>query len=77
MSVDDFLQGNVLGLRAVVDLAKLQKFRAVHDEHVSRRSPDPMGAGYTYLFSPSSIGTFVTITCRCKQSEDITDYDSL
>jgi hypothetical protein len=54
------------------------KARAFEDEHEAKhgRSKAVDGARYTYMFTPSSIGTSVTMVCGCGVECDLTDYES-
>lgn len=36
-----------------------------------------IGGGFSFVFSPSSIGTFTTYRCRCGEEYNFTDYSSL
>jgi len=74
MSIDDCLKGNKIKHEATVDLGVLKRFRAKHNAHIKKKSPDPAGQDYNFRYIPSSCGTSVHIECRCGEKKDITDY---
>lgn len=75
MSIDDCLSGNKIKHEATVDLDLLKRFRAKHDAHVNRGSPDPIfKPEYSFMYGHSTDGVTVEIICECGNKEDITDY---
>ena len=52
MSIEDHLKGNEISHNAAVNLKKLQEFRARHDMHVEKKSPDPTGHNYSVEYTP-------------------------
>ncbi len=68
--------------QAVIDEEKYKNFfshKCLFDEAVANTTPIPegdMGSKYTYSYTEATMGTGVSVKCRCGAEEDITDYDS-
>lgn len=57
-----------------IEEAKAKQFR---EEHKKCYVSTAIGGQFEYRFSPTSIGSIVTIKCAfCKEEKDVTDYDS-
>ena len=59
-------------------VAKLTKWIHGHKCEYTKH-PEKLGAiggGFTYTFTPTSIGVIVKIKCYCGAGCDLTDYDS-
>lgn len=44
-------------------------------KHSGVRYSGAIGGAYTWSFTPTSLGTVVTIKCSCGEKIDVTDYD--
>ena len=57
---------------------ELELAKKFEDEHYecARKCPTTIGGSISYKFTPTSVGTAVTMHCSlCGKSQNITDYD--
>ena len=75
---DHILPGtNVLRFEATIDVEALKVFRAAHDEHLKRKSLDPIfSPNYTIAYTPNNVGISVDIICHCGEKADISDMSN-
>jgi hypothetical protein len=54
---------------------QIQAFKEKHKNCI-RKNPTTIGGGFSYIFTPTGIGTAVSIKCNiCNEDENCTDYD--
>lgn len=59
--------------------SEIEKAANFEKEHLpcAREHPTTIGGAITYTFTPTGLGSIVTIQCNiCKTKIDITDYDN-
>lgn len=59
------------------DLNEVEKSRAEEFKKIHKKCyrPTAIGGQFSYIFTPTSVGTAVSIKCICGEQENITDYD--
>ena len=53
---------------------QMKKAREFHPK-CKRRYSGAIGGSETFMFTPTSIGVFVSYKCRCGEVLDLNDYD--
>lgn len=68
--------------------ARIHRFKNEHEcslpdasakdqkETGERKRTGSIGGRWTYSFTPTSLGTAITVHCACGKEENVTDYDS-
>lgn len=62
------------------EVKKAERWKKSHNRGKcgKTREKSPIGGRYSYVFTPTSIGTFISIVCNlCGKEKTITDYDSI
>lgn len=57
---------------------EIERAKAFEEKHIkcAKQHPTTIGGHITYHFTPTSIGTAVSISCSlCGEKENITEYD--
>ena len=55
---------------------RAEAFKKIHLE-CERKHPTTIGGNITYKFTPTSIGTAISISCHCcGEEENLTDYSA-
>lgn len=65
----------VFELHTLKEYKQIQAFKEKHKNCI-RKNPTTIGGGFSYIFTPTGIGTAVSIKCNvCNEVENCTDYD--
>lgn len=84
LSMDDKMEFRISG----VELERVRNFKKNHECFLpnaskkeqrllgQKKKQGAIGGQYTYSFTPTSLGTAVSMRCACGKEENVTEYDS-